>query len=123
MHVQSTRHADLAFCGFVLHGPKVAGVQLGALDESVLVEAKSGGLAPVAYVTMRQARGLVRSGQDRIPLHPACVLNLGRFLGRLGVMDDALLEQVGVITEEDDEPARRSRGVRRRTVRRLGPVG
>lgn len=88
VHVQSTRRPDLAFCGAPLQGPKILSVRLGGLDEDVLRRARGAGVTPVAYVTQVDARRIVQGRGGQIPLHQACVLNLGRFLGRLGVVDE-----------------------------------
>lgn len=88
VHVQSTRRPDLAFCGAALHGPRLYSVHLGHLDESALELARSSGALTIAYVTASQARGMVGRPDPVVSLHGACVLNLGRFLGRIGAMDD-----------------------------------
>lgn len=96
VHVQSARRPDLAFCGAPLRGPKILSIRLGEVDEDTLRRARNTGVTPVAYVTQVDARRIVwgRDGQT-IPLHQACVLNLGRFLGRLGAVDPDEFRKLG----------------------------
>ncbi len=56
----------------------------------VLARAREPGVVLAACVTAVQARQMVRGQFRPVPLHQACVLNLGRFLGRLGVGDEIL---------------------------------
>ncbi len=107
VHVQSTRRPDLAFCGVTIQGPGILSVRLGALDEAALWKAGSSGLVPVVHVTAADARSIVHGeARHTVPLHQPCVLNLGKFLGRLtGAADDLLLASIGlpsVAALEDD---------------------
>lgn len=96
VHVQSTRRPDLAFCGAPLQGPRIVSVQIGEVEEAVLRRARGARVTPVAYVTQANARRILRGGDGQtIPLHQACVLNLGRFLGRLGAADPDELRGMG----------------------------
>ncbi len=78
----------------------------------VVVDARSstrkplrGGVSLVAYVTADQARGLVGRDRSAVPLHSACVLNFGKFLGkytgRPDVVGDWLVGEA--MTDPEDE--------------------
>jgi hypothetical protein len=97
VHVQSVRNPDLAFCGAALQGVGILPVHLGHLDAGALKKALRSGFSLAAYVTPDQARRMIHSpvgdggvpgGRGGVAFHAACMLNLGRFLGRLGLDGD-----------------------------------
>lgn len=117
VHIQSTRRVDLAFCGAPLQGPKIFPVRLGHLDSldgglfergravaaKRLARSRLATGTPVVYVTTVDARSIVHDVDGpSVVLHQACVLNFGRFLGRLGVADELLSRHVSDDPGDDE---------------------